>query len=93
MASLAPPLGALLSREMVPLTPPERYQTREGQHDDLVLAAAVAAWWGEKTLPALEEPPQVGRGSWLRAGQAAEGFRTPLGHPDADIRCCGQERF
>jgi hypothetical protein len=43
MACLAPPLGAVLSREMVPLTPQERYQTREGQHDDLVLAAALAA--------------------------------------------------
>jgi hypothetical protein len=68
MACRTPPLGALLSWEMVPLTPQERYQTREGQHDDLVLAAAVAAWWGEKTLPALEDPPQVGRGPWLRAG-------------------------
>jgi hypothetical protein len=40
---------------------------REGQHDDLVLAAALAAWWGEKTLPALEDPPQSARGPWLRA--------------------------
>jgi hypothetical protein len=27
---------------------------REGQHDDLVLAVALASWWGERDLPACE---------------------------------------
>jgi hypothetical protein len=31
---------------------------REGQHDDLVLAAALAAWTGERALPPLEEPEE-----------------------------------
>jgi hypothetical protein len=31
---------------------------REGQHDDLVLAAALAAWMGERALPPLEDPPE-----------------------------------
>jgi hypothetical protein len=31
---------------------------REGQNDDLVLAAALAAWMGEQTLPGLDEPPE-----------------------------------
>jgi len=30
---------------------------REGQHDDLVFAVALAAWLGEKTLPSLHDPP------------------------------------
>lgn len=30
---------------------------RERDHDDLVLALALAAFWGEKTLPAVDEPP------------------------------------
>lgn len=30
---------------------------RENRHDDLVLAAALAAWAGEKSLPPLENPP------------------------------------
>ena len=29
---------------------------REGQHDDMVLAVALAAWWGEATIPAYEPP-------------------------------------
>jgi hypothetical protein len=40
---------------------------REGQHDDLVLAVALAAWMGERTLP--EGPPALptvlgGSGGW-----------------------------
>ncbi len=31
---------------------------REGPHDDLVLAVALAAWAGEKCLPPLEDPPE-----------------------------------
>jgi hypothetical protein len=31
---------------------------REGEHDDLVLAVALAAWVGEQALPPLEEPPE-----------------------------------
>ena len=30
---------------------------REGQHDDLVLAVALAAWLGEQALPAPGEGP------------------------------------
>jgi hypothetical protein len=32
---------------------------REGQHDDLVLAVALAAWAGEKGVPPLYDPPQL----------------------------------
>jgi hypothetical protein len=31
---------------------------REGEHDDLVLAVALAAWAGEKALPPMDEPPE-----------------------------------
>lgn len=31
---------------------------REGQHDDLVLAVALAAWGGEQALPPLVDPPE-----------------------------------
>jgi hypothetical protein len=31
---------------------------REGKHDDLVLAAALAAWMGERALPPLEDPEE-----------------------------------
>jgi hypothetical protein len=31
---------------------------REGHNDDLVLAAALVAWMGEKALPGLDEPPE-----------------------------------
>ena len=31
---------------------------REGDHDDLVLAVALAAWFGELALPGLEDPPE-----------------------------------
>jgi hypothetical protein len=31
---------------------------REGQHDDLVLAAALAGWMGERALPPLEDPAE-----------------------------------
>jgi hypothetical protein len=31
---------------------------REGQHDDLVLAVALAAWAGDKALPPLFDPPR-----------------------------------
>jgi hypothetical protein len=31
---------------------------REGQHDDLVLAVALAAWAGERALPPLYRPPE-----------------------------------
>jgi hypothetical protein len=31
---------------------------REGQHDDLVLAAALAAWLGERALPPPEDPEE-----------------------------------
>jgi hypothetical protein len=29
---------------------------REGKHDDMVLAVALAAWWGEATIPHYEPP-------------------------------------
>ncbi len=31
---------------------------REGAHDDLVLATGLVAWWGEKGLPPVSEPPR-----------------------------------
>jgi hypothetical protein len=57
-------LGETLSREMLnfrqkidPITAHDSYSAwRESEHDDLILAAAVATWWGErepKPLPRL----------------------------------------
>ena len=40
---------------------------REGQHDDLVLAVALAAWCGEQGLPPLSDPPQPPLPRRLRA--------------------------
>ncbi|HEY7309269.1 MAG TPA: hypothetical protein VH643_07940 [Gemmataceae bacterium] len=38
---------------------PETFASwREGQHDDLVLAAALAAWLGEQTLPTADDLPE-----------------------------------
>jgi hypothetical protein len=31
---------------------------REGQHDDLVLVVAMAAWLGEQTLPTPDDPDE-----------------------------------
>jgi hypothetical protein len=50
------PLTATLQQELLnfrmkidPLTAHDSYSAwREGQHDDLVLATALACWWGEK---------------------------------------------
>jgi hypothetical protein len=39
---------------------------RERDHDDLVLALALAAWWGESGLPPVHEPPPPRRTSWIR---------------------------
>jgi hypothetical protein len=64
MAS-ALPEAAMLVREleafrakvptMVSSAHPEAW--REGEHDDLVLAVGIAAWWGEQGLPPLDDPP------------------------------------
>ena len=32
---------------------------REGQRDDLVFATAIAAWWGERELPPLDDPVEM----------------------------------
>ncbi len=34
---------------------------RESDHDDLVLAAAIACWWGEKKLSSILELPPMPR--------------------------------
>ena len=34
-----------------PLTAHDSYGNREGQHDDMVFAVAVAAWWGQRWQP------------------------------------------
>jgi hypothetical protein len=34
---------------------------RENAHDDLVLAVALAAWWGERCLPPLRDEPEPPR--------------------------------
>src|SRR5262249_22634138 len=39
---------------------------REGAHDDLVLATALAAWWAEKHQPWKLGPISVGRSIWDR---------------------------
>jgi hypothetical protein len=40
---------------------------REGQHDDLVFAVALAAWMSERSLPVLWEPPPEPTSTRLRA--------------------------
>lgn len=48
---------------------------REGQHDDLVLAVALASWWGERNPPAFDGMFSYGGGSVI--ADAPEGvFRT-----------------
>ena len=61
--------GPTLAKEMADMqvrTSPagkEQYGAwREGQHDDLVLATALACWWAEKTYP----PPR-GEDAYVRA--------------------------
>jgi hypothetical protein len=45
-------------RAKVSLAQSATFETwREGNHDDLVLAVALAAWWGEKALPGLYAQP------------------------------------
>lgn len=44
---------------------------REGQHDDVLLAVAIAAWWGKQTAPKprkhapVREPAYVGPHAWM----------------------------
>jgi len=40
-----------------PLTAHDSYNARGGQHDELMLACAIAVWYGERWRPA--EPPQT----------------------------------
>lgn len=67
------PDAAVLVRELenfrvkISVSAHETYEAwREGDHDDLVLAVALAAWVGEKELPSLEvQKPRVTRvSSW-----------------------------
>ncbi len=58
------PEAPLLVREMenfqarITLARDEAFEAwREGEHDDLVLAVALAAWLGEQALPPLDDPP------------------------------------
>ena len=57
------PQAALLALELENFKSKPRLATadapldwREGLHDDMVLAVALAAWWGEATIPAYEPP-------------------------------------
>lgn len=69
LAFAALPLTEVLVKELknfrVKITPAanEVYEAwREGQHDDLVLAAAMAAWLGERLTPA---PPRENGRRWV----------------------------
>ena len=60
------PETALLVKEMetfqakITLAQAEEVDTwRDGQQGDLVLAVALAAWFGEKGVPPLYDPPQL----------------------------------
>ena len=46
-----------------PLTAHDSYGNREGQHDDMVFAVAVAAWWGLRWRPT--ETRSFGSVSWV----------------------------
>jgi hypothetical protein len=62
------PLTPLLVHELLefrvkidPLTAHDSYGAwREGQHDDLVLAVAIAAWYGEQWQPPLPRRNYIG---------------------------------
>jgi hypothetical protein len=82
------PLAALLRRELLDfrmkITPANNatFAAREGQHDDLVLAVAIAIWLA--STPATSDvfflrPPEAGRSVWdVDLSQPlAEGFEVP----------------
>jgi hypothetical protein len=50
-----------------PLTAHDSYGNREGQHDDMVFAVAVAAWWGQRWRPP-KPRRDIGTRSYVQGG-------------------------